>query len=118
MDEHGRATCAKWLMSQDTSDEVTMWWDPARRLAVAPAVPDARAQRSTCTTSASCSEICVIQHTERTLVLAGGPAAARRRPRGEPRACDPTSGALRLPRGAHGPATDSWGSHDTCLPEE
>ena len=25
VDEHGRATCAKWLMSQDTSDEVTMW---------------------------------------------------------------------------------------------
>ena len=24
VDEHGRATCAKWLMSQDTSDEVTM----------------------------------------------------------------------------------------------
>ena len=98
--------------------------DPARRLAVAPAVPDARAQRSTCSTSASCGDICVIHHRERTLVLAGGPAAAAAaaaraaaggRAGGEHRAAT-TSVALRLPRGAHGPATNSWGSHDTCLP--
>ena len=102
--------------------------DPARRLAVAPAVPDARAQRSTCTTSASCSEVCVIHHRERKLSFwragprprAGG-GRRRRAGRGEPsetrehRAAT-TSVALRLPRGAHGPATNSWGSHDTCLP--